>query len=127
MELLETLWIKHTFNSNEIVALAQEMSRAQSVIADKTDELKSAVASIKAEIAMQETVSNSCAKKLCAGYEMLPKECVVTYDKGIAKYVDKHSGEVLQERGMTEEEQLKLTEKRIDAETVIREASANEE
>ena len=41
--------------------------------------------------------------------------------------VDKDTGEILEERPMTQEEQLQLTEHRTDAETLIRQDAENEE
>ena len=81
---------------------------------------------IKAEIAEQEGIMNKCAEKLRSGYEMRSRQCNVTYDKNIVKYIDKETGEVLEERPMTEDEQLRLTGQRIDAEQIIRQAREEE-
>ncbi len=124
--LTETIWIKHTFNEREIVELAQKMARAESIISEKADELKSVSTAIKVDIAVQEGILHACAERLRSGYEMRPRECVVTYEKGTAVYADKNTGEIVESRPMTQEEQLRLSGKRIDAEQIIRQASEEE-
>jgi hypothetical protein len=47
-------------------------------------------------------------------------QCRVTYDKNVAIFTDKETGEIVEKREMTEEEQLKLTSEWRDAEEVIR-------
>ena len=42
------------------------------------------------------------------------------------KYVDKETGEILEERSMTQDEQLRLSDVRIDAEDIIRQARKEE-
>ncbi len=43
---------------------------------------------------------------------MRPVEANVTYEKGVVKYVDKDTGEILEERPMTQEEQMRLTDEK---------------
>ncbi len=124
--ITETIWVKHTLTGDEIVALAQNMARAESSISEKADQLKSVTTTIKAEIATQEGILHNCAEKLRSGYEMRPRDCIVTYDKNIATYTDKETGEILESRPMTQDEQMRLSGKRIDAEQIIRESSKEE-
>ncbi len=114
--LSETIWIKHVLTNDEVVELAQKMAMAESSITEKADQLKSVSTTIKAEIATQEGILHSCAEKLRSGYEMRPREADVTYEKGIVKYVDKGTGEILDERPMTQEEQLRLNSAGTDRE-----------
>ncbi len=125
-ELTETIYVKYIFSGEEVMEFARKMSRAEETISRKMEELKSVATTIKADIAIQEGVLHSCAEKVRSGYEMRPKEVGVNYEKGMVKYVDKASGEILEERPMTEDEQLRLVGKRVDAEQIIREASAEE-
>lgn len=125
--LTETIWTKHTFTGEEVMDLGQKMARAEATISEKADQLKSVSTSIKAEIATHEGVLHTCAEKLRSGYEMRPKDVDLEYEKGIVKYVDKETGEIIEERPMTQEEQLRLSGKRIDAEDIIREASEEED
>jgi len=125
-DITETIWIKHVLAGDEIMDLAQKMARAEASINEKLDQLKSVSAAIKAEIATQEGILHSCAEKLRSGYEMRPKEVSVNYDKGLVKYVDKETGEILEERSMTQDEQLRLSDVRIDAEDIIRQARKEE-
>ena len=125
--LTETVWVKHEFNDGESMELGRRMAMAESLIAEKSDTLKSVTTAIKAEIAAQEEILHSCAEKLRSGYEMRPQEADVKYESGVVKYVDKDTGEILKERPMTKDEQLKLTEQATDAEDIIREASEEED
>jgi uncharacterized FlaG/YvyC family protein len=132
--LTETVWVKHEYNDEESMDLGRRMAMAESLIAEKSDTLKSVTTAIKsvttaikAEIAAQEEILHSCAEKLRSGYEMRPQEADVKYESGVVKYVDKDTGEILKERPMTKDEQLKLTEQVTDAEDIIREASEEED
>jgi len=124
--LVETIWVKHVLTGDEVMDLAQKMARAEANINEKGDQLKSVSTAIKAEITTQEGILHSCAEKLRSGYEMRPRDADVSYEKGIVKYVDKETGEILEERPMTHEEQLRLSGTRIDAEDIIREAREKE-
>ena len=124
--LTETIWIKCVLTNDEIVELAQKMARAEATVSEKSDQLKSVSTTIKAEITTQEGILHSCAEKLRSGYEMRPKETDVSYEKGIVKFVDKKTGEILEERPMTQDEQLRLNSTRIDAEEIIRQANEEE-
>ncbi len=125
--LTETIYTKYEFTEEEKMGLAHKMASAEANINRKLEELKSASTTIKADIAVQEGILHSSAEKLRSGYEMRPKEVAIDYKtKGIVKYVDKDTGEVLEERPITEDEQLRLTGKRVDAEDIIRQAREEE-
>ncbi len=126
MEMTETVQVKRELTQVESLDLAQTMARAEATMGEKADDLKSVTAQIKADIAVQEAVLHACAEKLRSGYKMVSIECVVKYDKGTATYADKDSGEIIETRHMTQEEQLRLSEHRVDAEQVIRQASKEE-
>ncbi len=120
--LTETIYVKHQFSSEENLILAQKMARAEATIREKEDTLKSVATTIKAEIATEEGILHSCAEKLRSGYEMRPRECNLKYEQGLVVYVDKETGEILEKRSMTQEEQLRLSGTAVDAEQVIRQA-----
>ncbi len=124
--LTQTIYVKYTFTDKEFLALSRKMASAEAAIGERMDELKSVSTTIKADIATQEGILHSCAEKLRSGYEMRPTECDVKYDKGIAKFVNKSTSEVVEERPMTQDEQLRLSERWVDAETVIRQARDEE-
>ncbi len=126
-ELTHTLYVRHTFDDKELLGLSRKMAGAESKIREKQDSLKSVSSAIKAEIDESMAVLHNCAEKLRSGYEMRPRECLVTYDKNIIKYADKETGEILEEKPMTEDEQLRLAGHRVDAEDVIRQAREEEE
>ena len=69
-----TRYVKHTFNDKENMELAQRMARAESVIGEKADNLKSVTSSIKAEIAEQE------AKQAAFGVERKKQEAQQTIE-----------------------------------------------
>lgn len=53
LNLTETIYVKYNFNDKELLDYSRKMARAESTISEKSDELKSMVASVKAEIAEQ--------------------------------------------------------------------------
>jgi hypothetical protein len=53
-------------------------------------------------------------------------ECTVDYANNITKFTDIHTGEIVEEHPTTPEEQLRLNDKWVDAETVIREDAESE-
>jgi hypothetical protein len=125
--IVETRYVKHIFCDKELLELSRKMTGALSCIEEKADELKTASASIKAEIAEQEAILHGCADKLKTGYDMRPRQCTVTYENNNVRYIDKETGEILEEHPMTEDEQLRLTGVRIDAEDIIRQARQEED
>ncbi len=126
--LTETIYTRHSFSEKEMLELSQKMAGAEAAISRKTEELKSVSTTIKADMAVQESILHGCAEKLRSGYEMRPRECLVDYTtKGMVKYVDKETGEVLEERPITQDEQLRLSGKVTDAEDVIRQSREEEE
>lgn len=127
--LTQTIYVKYTFNDKELLELSRKMAGAEAAIDRKMEELKSVSTTIKADIAVQEGILHSSAEKLRSGYEMRPREANVKYEKGVIKYVDKETGEILEERPMTQEEQLRLNSNSVirDAEDIIRESEEDEE
>jgi len=51
---------------------------------------------------------------------MTPVHCTVKYDGKIATFANKETGEIVEKRELTEEEQLRLASQWHDAEEVIR-------
>ncbi len=125
--LTQTLWRRHTFDDKERLVLASQMAQAEAMIRGKQDELKSVTDAIKADISVQVALLHSCAEKLRSGFYEIPKECNVSYAKGIVKYVDKDTGEILEERPMTDGEQATLAGARRDAESLIRQDNEESE
>jgi len=119
--MTETVYIKHPFTDKELLEVARKMSRAESTIREKEDELKSVATTIKAEIAEQDAIIHGCAEKLNSGYEMQKVECSLKYENGKAIYIDRN-GVIVEERDMTESEQMHLVSggKFTDAEDIIR-------
>lgn len=118
--LIETRYIKHIFTDKERLELANKMTSAMATISEKTDEIKTTTTAIKAEISEQEAIINKCASDLRAGYAMRPRQCTFRIECNKVVYIDKETGEVVDEHEMTEDEQLRLTGVRIDAEQIIR-------
>jgi hypothetical protein len=115
--------VKRPYTDKEIVAYSRIMAEAIKAIAEKGAELKAFASSIKDEIAGQESILNDCAARVNMGYEMTPVTCFVKYDGKIATFTNKETGEIVEQRELTEEEQLRLTSGWKDAEQIIREDS----
>ena len=107
----ETKWVKHDFAPGELLAISQNMAQAEAKKREKQDNLKAMKSNISAEIDQAESVIHMCAEKIRSGYEMRPHECKVEYmlDDLKVRFVDIDTGEVIEERLMTKDEQLKLS------------------
>ena len=125
--LVETIWIKYILSVDEIRDLAIKMARAEATISEKVNQLESVSATIEAEITAQEGILHSCAEKIRSGYEMRPRDAVLSYENGMVKCEDKETGEILEERPMTQSEQLWQSHARIDAEDIIKQARNEED
>ncbi len=107
----ETKYVKHDFTPAELVAISQQMAQAEAKKREKQDDLKAIKSSLTAEIDQAESVIHTCAEKIRSGYEMRPHECKVEYilDDLKGRFIDIETGELLEERLMTKDEQLKLS------------------
>ena len=113
---------KREYTDGEKIEFGKHIVEAMGLINEKEVELKEFAKSIKDEITAQETIMNENAVKLRQGYEMTSIMCFVTYDENkIAIFTNKDTGEVVERRELTEEEQLHLNSQWKDAEAVIRE------
>lgn len=119
-ELTYNIQVKRPYSDKEIMGYSRNIADAIGVKLVKAAELKAFSDKIKDEIAGQESIVQDCAARIRQGYENVTKECLVKYDGNMVSYIDKNSGEVIEKHEITEEEQLRLTSKSIDAEQIIR-------
>ena len=130
MALTETIQRHVALTQLQKVELLDQISIANDKIAeleDRIDDLKEQIKPLKAS---QETEKDNISQALAnykAGFCPVNVECSVVYDGGMARYYDVVSGELIDEHPITEEEQLRLNENRIDAEKIIRQASNEED
>ena len=108
----ETVYIRHTFTPEERIKLGEEMAQAAATMKAKQDDLKAMQSSYKASIDLQAATVNLHATKIQNGYETRNVLCNVSYDheKKEVNYIEETTGEVVQTRPMTKDEQLKLAE-----------------
>ena len=121
--MVHVVEVKRPYTDKEIIAYSHNMAEAIRTIAEKEAELKAFASGIKDEIAGQESILNDCAARVNAKYEMISVPCSVKYDGKIATFTNKETGEIVEQRELTEEEQLRLTSGWKDAEQIIREDS----
>jgi hypothetical protein len=124
--ITKTIQIKVPFTDAQIKELLQQISDADVVISEKNDELadlKEQEKALKEQIEGQHDIMSQLCAQYRLGSTLRNVECNVSYDKGIAKYTDVETGEVVDEHPITESEQLFLNEGKIirDAEDLIRE------
>ena len=107
----ETKWAKHDFSPGELLAISRDMAQAEAKKREMQDNLKAMKSNMSAEIDQAESVIHLCAERIRSGYEMRPHECKVEYmlDNLNVRFVDIETGEVIAERLMTKDEQLKLS------------------
>ena len=109
---METIYIRHTYTSEELLKIGQDMAQSASKKKAQEDTLKSVQSSIKADINAQDAMINKCAEQLRTGYEMKAHRCNIIYDhkKKTVQYQDSETKKIVETRPMTDEEQLKLEE-----------------
>lgn len=110
IDTTETVYAKYEFTNTELLALSQEMAQAASKKKGSEDQLKSVQSSIKADINAEDAIINRCAEKISNGYEMKPYTCSRRYqaERKIVEFVDTETGEVIQTRPMTKDEQFRF-------------------
>jgi hypothetical protein len=117
---------KRPISDKEKQELLAKIVESDKIITDLTIELKDYTADKKEAIESERTNISRCCQLARDGFEMMTHECTVDYANNITKFTDIHTGEIVEEHPTTEEEQLRLNGKWVDAETVIREDTANE-
>jgi hypothetical protein len=122
-EMTLSTWIKIPYTDGEKIDLANQIVEAEASIIGTTEELKGIQDEYKDKIKGFQVELHECASKYRKGYEEVQKECFVKYDGDKAIFTDKETGEILEERELTEAEQMRLSGKIVDAEDVIRQAS----
>ena len=105
---------------NELLAKIVESDK---IVTDLIIELKDYTAAKKESIEQERLNISRCCQLARDGFENVTHECTVDYSEGMTKFTDIHSGEIVEEHKTTEEEQLRLSDKVVDAEDIIREDS----
>lgn len=127
-KITRNIEVKHKFTKDEKLAILQQITDANKIVLQKNLEvadLKDRVKKLNEEIGEQyDIISNLCVKS-DAGYESKMVECSASYH-GIEVTFTDINGEIVEQREMTAEEQLQLSEHRIDAENIIRQSEDEE-
>jgi hypothetical protein len=118
--ITETRHVKRLYTQSEMDEFLRQMFMEQDVIEEKQADLDAYKKSINGEIAQHEANAGALKNKLRTGYEQVPIQCIVKYENGKALYINKSTGEFIEERAMTEQEQMKLAGGFTDAEQIIR-------
>jgi|SRR5450759_255679 len=121
--LTETRHIKRIFAPGELQEFLQQMFRLKDDVGEIESEMDSFKKTKQAEIASRDAEIEVIENKLRNGYEQTPIQCVVEYEDNKAKYYNKTTGEFIEERSLTEQEQMKLAGGWTDADKIIRAVS----
>lgn len=128
-KLTRNIEIKKKFSNPDKLELLKQIAEHDEAINEKQMELsdlQDKAKAIKEYIGTKHEEISSLCSKYRLGYESTWTECVATYNDGIATFTDEKTGEIVEQRPMTEAEQLQLSENRVDAEDIIRAASKAE-
>jgi hypothetical protein len=125
--LTQRIEIKKPLTADEKDDLLKKISDAREVIEDETDRLKIHKDDSKEICDTQNDIITNCIDVYRKGYTSKLAECSVKYNDGEATFTDMATGEIVEQRPMTEAEQLRLTSNFIDAEKIIRDSTKNEE
>lgn len=120
---------KKITNEERLILLGQivEANKIVKVQVELLEDYKEKIKGINKIIDEQHGIMSQCATDSEQDFVIKNIECYVTYHKGIATFTNTKTGEVEEERPITEEEQLALSENRVDAESIIRQASKEED
>jgi len=129
-KLTETIQIQKPLTEAQRLELLDQIANSY----DKMEELELALDDLKEQMkplkdaieSEKDSVAQALANKK-AGFLPENVDCVVTYSGKTAIYTSIETGEIVQERELTESEQLSLGGHRIDADKIIREHTANED
>jgi hypothetical protein len=103
--------IRHTYTPDEKVEISMKMVNSMQVIEEKQEILSDFSKKIKGEIVEQEKIIDECASKIRTGFVTVEKECIVKYDYANRSviFIEKETGEVVETRPMSDEEQLRFS------------------
>ena len=125
--LTENRHLKYIFTDKELLEISRKRANAALVIGQKLEAIKTYKKQLENEIEMQQMVVDDCDEKTRSGYEMRPVECTLKYENNEVSYYRKDTGEFVESRPITKEEQLMLSGNRVDAEHIIRQARKEED
>jgi hypothetical protein len=125
--ITKTVQIRKPLTNEQKDNLLKEISDAQLIIDERNEALKAFRDTIKEIIEQQSDIIEMSLANYRAGSLPENVECSITYLDGKAKFVDIKTGEVVDEHEITEAEQLMLSENRVDAEDIIRQASKDDD
>ena len=133
-QLTHTVWVKVPFGDEKKLEVAKQMADTEAQMFAKSEELdleanafKETKKRLEGEISAIQLRLHDHAVQFRQGYEDVKHECIAAYHDNMVKFTDKDTGEVVEERPMTEAEQLRLSGKMVDAEQVIRQASEEDD
>jgi len=127
--LLRSVEVKHKYTKDELLSLFKEVSDIDLEICKKNldkAELQESIALIKKEIDDMHELQAKIYAKYRSGYDVQMVECSATYSGNEVTFTD-INGEIIEQREMTESEQLQLSRNAVDAESIIRQSSKEED
>ena len=113
--------VKRPISNKEKQELLAKIVESDKIVSDLTAELKEYTAGKKENIEQERMNISRCCQLARDGFENVTHECTVKYEDGMTQFTDIHSGEMVEEHKTTDEEQLHLSGKVIDAEDIIKE------
>ncbi len=126
----EFVWVKKQFTPEQKIELGEKMADADDRLSKKETELTMAAEAFKeqrkaleGEITVISQELHNHARKFRAGFEEVHIECTVKYGGNRRLSYSKDGGELVEDRELTEAEQMRLSGNMVDAEQVIRHAN----
>jgi coenzyme F420-reducing hydrogenase alpha subunit len=118
-KLTRNIEIKTPLTNEQKEEMLKKISEARQIIEDETEALKEHRDDVKTKVETQDDIISQCISTYRKGYTSKVMECSATYILGEATFTDK-DGVIVEQRPMTDSEQMMLSENRIDAESIIR-------
>ena len=120
--ITENHQVKTPISDKEKLELLDKIVKTDFEMNEKIDALREYTKAEKGEIDALGGIISDCCERVRTGFISETYECAVTYEGTHITFTNVKNGEIVEQREMTEEEQLRLTSNRVDAEQVIRQA-----
>jgi hypothetical protein len=129
-KITKTIQVKRPLTPEAKDNLLKEMSSSKKEVEElelMLADLKEKEKEKKEQISAQQSNILSLIGQYEVGYTIENSECLVSYEGNVVKYTDVNTGKIVDEHKLSNEEQLQLSEHRIDAEDIIRADNENQD
>lgn len=127
MQIAKIVQKKNPLTKEELEKLFDKMVESREIIYKSKENLEAMKDAHKNLSEKQNAIIDQCFADYANGFSVTNIECTVSYDGKVAHYFDINTGKEVEGVPLEDGEQLEMTGGRHDAETIIRQASKEED